>query len=104
MPNESTVAREFSLESQRTLDEALRKIEHCDRQLDDDDVWWRPSEEMNSVGNILLHLSGNLRQWIVSGVGGARDVRDRPAEFAERGKIPREQLLSQLRATANEAK
>src|SRR4051794_37618982 len=104
MPNESTLARECSLECQRTLDEALRKIEHCVGQLSDDDVWWRPSEEMNSIGNVLLHLSGNLRQWIVAGVGGAADVRDRPGEFAERQAIPREELMAKLRATVDEAK
>jgi uncharacterized damage-inducible protein DinB len=104
MLNDSNVAREFSLESQRTLDEAVRKIEHCVRQLSDDDVWWRPSEEMNSVGNIILHLCGNVRQWVVSGVGGAPDVRDRPAEFAQREKTPREHLMAKLRATVDEAK
>ena len=104
MPNDLTLARQFSLESQRHLDEALRKIEHCVRQLTDDDVWWRPSEEMNSIGNVMLHLSGNVRQWIVSGVGGAPDVRDRPAEFAERQPIARTELMAKLRATVDEAK
>jgi hypothetical protein len=98
------VGREYSLECQHILDEALRKIEHCVRQLSDDDVWWRPREEMNSIGNVLLHLSGNLRQWIVSGVGGAADVRDRPGEFAPRQAIPREQLMAKLRTTIDEAK
>ena len=48
---------------------------------------------MNSVANIILHLCGNLRQWIVSGVGGAPDVRDRPAEFSERRFMPTQELL-----------
>ena len=49
-----------------------------------DRIWWRPNESSNSVGNLLLHLAGNVRQWVVSGVGGAPDVRARNAEFAER--------------------
>ena len=56
------------------LDEALQKINHCVNQITDDQLWWRPSESMNSVANLLLHLCGNLRQWIVSGVGGVADV------------------------------
>ncbi len=54
---------------------------------------------MNSIANIVLHLCGNLRQWIVAGLGGAADVRDRPAEFAERAPIPRDELIRRL-ATA----
>src|SRR3954451_16992904 len=104
MPNESTLAREYSLECQRTLDEALRKIEHRVRQLSDDDVWWRPSEEMNSIANVLLHLSGNLRQWIVAAVGAAAVLRDRQGQLAERQAIPREELMAKLRATVDEAK
>src|SRR5438045_3716806 len=102
MNSSSTIAVAYINECQRTLNESLRKIEHCVRQLSDDDVWWRPREEMNSIGNVLLHLSGNLRQWIVAGVGGAADVRDRPGEFAERQAIPREQLMATLRATVEE--
>ena len=46
-----------------------KKIQHCLSQLSDAQVWWRPREEMNSIGNLLLHLTGNIRQWIVAGVG-----------------------------------
>ena len=49
-----------------------------------DRLWWRPHESANSAGNLMLHLAGNVRQWIVSGVGGAPDVRERDAEFDER--------------------
>jgi len=79
MAEQLQIAREFVRESQRTLDEAAGKIEHCVRQLTDDDIWWRPSEQMNSIGNIILHRCGNVGQWIVAGLGGAPDVRDRPA-------------------------
>jgi uncharacterized damage-inducible protein DinB len=47
----------------------------------------------------VLHLCGNARQWIVCGVGGEQDGRDRDAEFAQRAIVPRDQLLSLLRAT-----
>ena len=49
-----------------------------------DRLWWRPNEHSNSAGNLVLHLAGNVRQWVVSGIGGAPDVRKRDAEFAAR--------------------
>lgn len=61
-------------------------------------VWWRANESSNSAGNLVLHLAGNVRQWIVSGVGGAEDTRHRDAEFAARDGIDVESLISQLRA------
>src|SRR6266704_2438355 len=51
--------------------EYLPKIERCLEGLSDNDVWWRANDESNSIGNLLLHLSGNARQWIASGLGGA---------------------------------
>ena len=59
-------------------------------------LWWRPNESSNSAGNLLLHLIGNIRQWIVSGVGGAPDVRVRPAEFAARDGASSVELLADL--------
>ena len=49
--------------------------------LSDEQVWWRPNEASNSAGNLLLHLAGNMRQWVVAGVGGEPDRRDRPREL-----------------------
>jgi hypothetical protein len=89
--------------ARRHLMVCLARIDHCVGQLDDGQVWWRPHGSMNSVGNILLHLCGNLRQWVVSGVGGVPDTRDRPAEFAERGPVPKGELLSRLVAVVAEA-
>src|SRR5262249_8592208 len=59
---------------------------------------------LNSIGNLILHLCGNVRQWIVAGLGGAGDVRDRPAEFAERGPVPKADLLRKLDTGIGEAK
>jgi hypothetical protein len=85
------------------LNSALGKITHCLNQLTDAQVWWRPSPSMNSIGNLILHLQGNLRQWIVAGLGGAPDVRDRPAEFAQSSPIPRDELLRILQAVVSDA-
>ena len=91
-------------ETNRRLETSVRKIRHCIDQLSDDQLWWRPAEPMNSIGNLVLHLSGNLRQWIVAGVGGAIDNRNRPEEFSERGPIARDDLLALLDLAVNDSR
>ena len=89
--------------ARESLAEGLRKIEHCASQLNEEQVWWRPRPDMNSVANLMLHLAGNVRQWIVSGIGGARDIRNRPEEFADRSELPKKNILSMLRSSVREA-
>lgn len=84
------------------LEDYLPKIERCLERLTDEQIWWRPNEESNSIGNLVLHLCGNARQWIVSGVGGKADHRHRDAEFAQRDLVPRDELLTLLRSTLND--
>lgn len=85
------------------LDDFLVKIERAVQKMTDEQIWWRANEESNSVGNLLLHLAGNVRQWIISGIGGAEDKRFRQAEFDERNQISGAQLLANLRKTVEEA-
>ena len=100
----SETARAFLALARRHLSEDyLPKIERCLERLTDEQVWWRAGEHANSVGNLLLHLEGNLRQWVVCGAGGAPDSRERDREFAERRPLPREELLARLRAAVAEA-
>jgi hypothetical protein len=86
------------------LDSAWKRIQHCLGQLNDEQVWRRFQPGLNSIGNLILHLCGNLRQWIVAGVGGAPDARNRPGEFAEHGPIPKQDLIRNLEAVVEEAK
>jgi uncharacterized damage-inducible protein DinB len=81
----------------------LPKIERCLTLITDEQIWWRANPQSNSIGNLLLHLRGNVRQWIVSGLGGATDARDRDSEFAQRDLIRRDELLSRLKETIREA-
>jgi uncharacterized damage-inducible protein DinB len=87
----------------RLLEDYFVKIAAAVDALDDEQVWRRPNESSNSVGNLLLHLSGNVRQWIVSGVGGAEDTRDRASEFAARGSVSKTELLELVKATLDGA-
>jgi len=100
---DGSVGRAF-IEKARQLiaGEYLPKIESCLQKLTDEQVWWRPNSDSNSIGNLLLHLSGNARQWIVCGLGTEPDARKRQTEFDARDVIPRDQLLHTLTATVTE--
>jgi hypothetical protein len=98
------LAAAVGTEAAKELTSALGRIKHCLDQLTDEQVWWRSQPSLNSIGNLVLHLCGNLRQWVVAGLGSAADARDRPAEFAERGPIPKAELLRKLDAVTGEAK
>lgn len=96
--------RAFLDRSARYLEEDyLPRIRGSVEVLGPDDVWWRPNEASNSIGNLLLHLSGNLRQWVVHGVGDAEDVRQRELEFGARDETAAAELLGGLAAVVREA-
>ncbi|HLJ97156.1 MAG TPA: DUF1572 family protein [Gemmataceae bacterium] len=98
------LAAAVGTEAAKELTNALARIKHCLSQLSDEQVWWRGSSEQNSIGNLILHLCGNVRQWIIAGLGGKADDRNRPAEFSERGPIPKAELLPRLDEVVEEAK
>ncbi len=87
----------------RFLQEYFPRIQECLEELSEEDVWWRPNDESNSIGNLILHLCGNVRQWIITGIGGAHDTRVRDLEFSEKGPIPKSELLAKMHNTLNEA-
>jgi len=99
------IARTFLAEATHSLLEVhLPRFEACLRGLSTEQIWWRANPASNSAGNLALHLAGNVRQWIVSGLGGAPDHRERDLEFSERGPVPRRELLSRLRKAATDAR
>lgn len=79
------------------------RLRTCVESLTDDQVWWRANEASNSIGNLLLHLNGNVTQWLVASFNRWDDKRDRPAEFSARDGIPASELLQRLSATIDEA-
>ena len=104
-PSDAEIARAFLAHARALLvADYLPRIERCLDVLDETDIWWRPNPAANSIGNLLLHLAGNARQWIVSGVGGAKDTRARDSEFAaeESEGLSRAELRARLRATLAE--
>jgi hypothetical protein len=87
----------------KLLDEYWPRLRSSVESLTDEQVWWRPNDASNSIGNLILHLNGNVRQWLISSLSGVDDSRNRPAEFAERNTIPSAALLKLLGATMDEA-
>ncbi len=85
------------------MHQAYTRIDACLDKLDDQQIWMRAGENSNACGNLCLHLAGNVRQWILHGVGGAPDHRVRDAEFAATGGIGREALRTRLRETVEAA-
>lgn len=82
--------------------EYLPKIRRCVQVITEEDLWWRPNGRSNSIGNLLVHLAGNVRQWIVSGIGGEPDARERQKEFDTDQELSREELVEMLASTLEE--
>ncbi|HEY1337621.1 MAG TPA: DinB family protein [Bryobacteraceae bacterium] len=95
--------RQFLDYSTKKLEQLGGRIESCLDRLNDEQVWARGSENENAIGNLVLHLCGNVRQWIVSGVGGRPDMRDRDAEFDTRSGVSMGDLRQKLRGVIADA-
>lgn len=103
-PKRSRTASMFLANTRQLI--ARQNVPHivkCLQQLSEEEIWWRPNPASNSAGNLVLHLCGNMRQWIISGLGGAQDKRNRDREFAEQGPVSRQALVTQLRRTVRDA-
>ena len=90
------VGPEFLRVARKELRQGRERVGSCLGKLSADQIWHRDHAVENSVGNLVLHLAGNVRQWIVSGVGGARDDRQRDREFSARDPLPAGELLRRL--------
>lgn len=91
---DSAIGRAFLEEARGQLAQCRHKIHHCLAQLSDEQLWHRAGENFNSVANLVLHLTGNIAQRMLSVVGGEPDGRNRDAEFAARGPISQADLAA----------
>lgn len=82
----------------RVMDESVPRLKKCLAELTEAEVWQRPNPNSNAVGNLVLHLCGNARQWVLTGIGGAPDHRERQTEFDCRGGISKAELVEKLDA------
>lgn len=93
----------FKINAVYYLSESLRMIDKSMAQLNEEEIWQKPNPELNSMANLLLHLSGNIRQYIISSLGGQPDTRQRDLEFSQAGGRSKESLLGGFKATVEEA-
>jgi hypothetical protein len=99
--NVSSLFLEFS--RRKLLDHYWARLRACVEPLSSEQVWWRPNPASNSIGNLILHLNGNVRQWLVDSFNRHDDRRDRPAEFSAEGGLTAAQLLERLDLTMTAA-
>jgi len=103
MPTAEQITAELAETARHELRLNLNKIKEAIAHIEPEQAWCRAHENENAIGNLLLHLAGNVRQWIVCGLGGDEDQRDRPAEFAQREPLPLDETFAKLRDTVAEA-
>ena len=82
--------------NRRIFEESIPRIIQCLNELTEKEIWFKPNQNSNSVGNLILHLNGNVRQYILSGLRGERDIRNRNLEFSESGPMSTSRLISLL--------
>jgi hypothetical protein len=98
-PFVTTTALFLDFSRDKLLGQYWPRLQRCVTSLTEEQLWWRPNDASNSVGNLLLHLNGNVTQWLIVPFAGGIDTRDRPAEFARREDAPGGELLARLAAT-----
>ena len=81
----------------------LERAEQAIGQLEDAQLWYRNHSTDNSIGNLVLHLVGNLRQWILGGIEDLPDTRDRPLEFSIKQGVSKTELLEMLHSTVEQS-
>jgi hypothetical protein len=101
---DSEIGKLFLDYSSRKLTQMTGNVESCLSKLNDKQVWERHAAHENTIGNLILHLCGNMRQWIMHGVGNDQDVRTRDAEFSASSGLGAKQLSELFAKTVNEAK
>lgn len=97
------ISNEFLEQSIYYLEVNTPRIEKCLAELSEEEVWQRPNGLSNSVGNLLLHLCGNITQYIISSLGQMPDHRVRDAEFAAQGGFSKAELMQKLTETVSNA-
>lgn len=98
-----TIENEFIKESISRLQENTPKIKKCFDELTEEEVWQRPNTSSNSIGNIIVHLCGNITQYILSSLGDVEDKRERDREFSIQSGLNKKELIDKLQSTVDHA-
>ena len=97
------ITQEFTEESIFRIEKNTTKIIKCLEELNEEQIWLRPNEVSNSIGNILLHLCGNITQYIISALGVQPDIRERDKEFSAKAGYNKDELQNKLTSTVEQA-
>ena len=100
-PNTTSLFLEFS--RMKLTEQYWPRMKQVVESLSDEQVWWRPNDASNSVGNLMLHLNGNVTQWLLASFSHEKDERNRPMEFATKEGLTRDELVARLGATVTHA-
>jgi uncharacterized damage-inducible protein DinB len=100
---EDIVCNEFISQAIHRIHKNTEKLAACMKQLDEKEVWVSPNENMKSIGNLILHLCGNIRQYIISSLGRSEDVRERNLEFSTNGGYSKKDLMTMLETTVGKS-
>ena len=101
--NSDLAALFLDFSRKKLLDQYWPRLKECVTPLTKEQVWWRPNDASNSIGNLILHLNGNVRQWLVDSFNKDADRRNRPAEFASKDGETAAELVAKLGATLDAA-
>ena len=101
---EEKIREEFVQNSLYRLDENMRMNSISLKHLSDEDIWKRPNESLNSIGNLILHICGNMTQYVIASLGGTEDIRERDVEFTVESGYTKKELLQKLADTVEAAK
>ena len=96
--------KEFIDQCVHRIDDNTKRVTSCLEQLLESELWKRPNENSNSVGNLILHVCGNVRQYAISSLGNVEDTRERDKEFSAQEGYSKSELLQKLTQTLDEAK
>jgi len=102
--NHMEIVKEFIDQSIIRLDEYTKKVERCIEELNEEEIWMRPNENSNSIGNLVLHIHGNITQYIISSLDNHEDMRDRNHEFDARHGYNRSKLIQMLTSLSSNIK
>lgn len=104
MNKETLLVEELVKTTLYRLDESTRLIKRSLTEISEEEVWLKPNESLNSIANLILHLCGNITQYIISSLGETEDIRERDLEFSTTKSLNKSELLTKLEATVDSAK
>lgn len=104
MDDLKTFQFEFVNNSCYRMDESLRMIKVSLENITEEQVWEKPNKSLNSIGNLILHLCGNMTQYGIASLKGTADLRERNIEFSTKGGLLKKELIDKLETTVKEVK